>query len=204
MSDSTPLIRPANEADCGDLPRVFGERGAGAHCQCQRYRLAPGEAFKDSTPEARAERLYEQTVCGDPGSPTTTGLVAFLDDEPVGWCAVAPRSSYDGLVRNSNQTAWRGRDEDRSDSTVWAVTCLFTRLGNRGRGIARELAKASVEFARGRGARALEAYPITIDNAQWGEEHPGPLSVYLAAGFEIVHRPSARRAVVRIDFAAVD
>ena len=111
-------VRPANEADCGDLRTVFGDRGGAAECQCQRYRLARGEGFKHATPEVRAERLREQTACGDPDSPTTTGLVAYADGEPVGWCAVAPRNSYDGLVRNANQTAWAGRDEDRSDDAV--------------------------------------------------------------------------------------
>lgn len=197
---STPGLRvvPANLAGCADLAAVFGTRGPAATCFCQRYRLAPGEAFKHAPAEDRAERLRDQTGCGDPDAPTTTGLVAYLGQDPAGWCAVAPRSSYPGLVRNSNQTAWRGRDEDREDGSVWAVTCLLTRKEFRGAGVAGALAAAAVEHARERGARALEAYPVTVE-ATFGEEHPGPLSVYLRAGFEVVHRPSARRAVVRID-----
>ena len=35
----------ANEASCEDLQAIFGARGAGAWCQCQRYKLRPGEAF---------------------------------------------------------------------------------------------------------------------------------------------------------------
>lgn len=197
-------IVPANEASCADLAAIFGERGSAAECQCQRYRLAKGEAFKHTTPGVRADRLREQTACGDPTSPDTSGLVAYRDDEPVGWCAVAPRASYDGLVRNSNQTAWKGRDEDRTDPTVWAVTCVLTRTGARGEGVASELAMAAVEFAGDRGAEVLEAYPITVEHAQWGEEHPGPLSIYLNAGFEVVHRPSLRRAVAAIDLRAGD
>lgn len=193
-------IVPANEAGCADLAALFGERGGAAECQCQRYRLARGEAFRNTPVEARRARLHEQTACGDPTSPGTSGLVAFLDGEPVGWCAVAPRSSYGGLVRNANQTAWRGREEDRSDSSVWAVTCVFVRVGERRQGIAGALAKAAVEFARTRGARRLEAYPMTVRDATWGEEHPGPLSIYQQAGMTIVHRPSKRRAVVAIDF----
>lgn len=40
----------------------------------------------------------------------------------------------------------------------------------------------------------------TVGNATWGEEHPGRLTTYLDAGFEIVHRPSKRRAVVAVEF----
>ena len=108
-------VVPANLANCADLDAIFGKDGVAGLCRCQRYRLARGEAFKDTPVETRAERLRDQTACGDAASPQTTGLVAYLDAEPGGWCAVAPRVAYEGLVRNSNQTAWRGRDEDRSD-----------------------------------------------------------------------------------------
>ena len=39
-------VRPANEASWDDLAAIFGERGAGAVCWCQRYKLAPGEAYR--------------------------------------------------------------------------------------------------------------------------------------------------------------
>lgn len=187
-------IRPANEASCADLDRVM--RGEAATCQCQRYRLERGESFGQQPVEERRHRLHDQTSCGDPEAPETSGLVAYLDGEPVGWCAVAPRSSYGGLVRNANQTAWRGRHEDRADPTVWAVTCLYVVRAHRGHGISRELARAALEFARSRGARLVEAYPVTERGLTWGEAHPGHLSAYEAAGFTEVHRPSKRRAVV--------
>ena len=196
----TIRVVPANEASREDLDLIFGQRGGAAECRCQRYRLARGEAFRNTPVEDRIHRLRQQTSCGDPDAESTSGLIAYLDDEPVGWCAVAPRRDYVGLVRNSNQTAWRGREEDRSDPSVWAVTCVFTRVGYRRAGVSAVLVRATVDFARTRGAARLEAYPITVDDATWGEEHPGRLTTYLKAGFKIVHRPSQRRAVVAITF----
>ena len=35
---------------------IFGARGQGAVCWCQRYKLAPGEAFKHHPAAERAER----------------------------------------------------------------------------------------------------------------------------------------------------
>ena len=128
-------------------------------CQCQRYKLRPREAFAKFPVEERAHRLRMQTECGHPESDTTSGLVAFLDGEPVGWCAVEPRTAYEGLVRN-NRVPWEGRAEDKADDSVWAVTCIFTRTGFRRRGISRALVRAAVDFARDRGARALEGYPM--------------------------------------------
>jgi hypothetical protein len=131
---------PANQASCEDLQAIFGARGPAALCQCQRFKLRPREAFRNFPVEERAHRLRVQTECGNPESDTTSGLVAYLDGEPVGWCAVEPRTGYEGLVRTF-RVPWEGRDEDKADDSVWAVTCLFTRAGFRRRGISRALAR---------------------------------------------------------------
>ena len=147
-------IIPADEASFADLLTVFGTRGPASRCYCQRYKLRQGEAFAKFPAEERAFRLREQTCSGD----GTTGLIAYLDGEPVGWCAVEPRTAYEGLVRNS-RVPWDGRDEDKADASVWAVTCLFVRPGFRRQGISHALAgprstsRASAAPARSRPIR---------------------------------------------------
>jgi GNAT superfamily N-acetyltransferase len=191
----------ANEASCEDLLAVFGDRGSSATCFCQRYKLHPGEAFSKFPRDERRERLRAQARCGDPAAGATSGLVAYLDGEPVGWCAVEPRPAYFGLAR-VYRVPWEGRNEERSDETVWSVTCVLVRAGVRGRGIAYRLAEASVEHARSRGARALEAYPYRTEVGEitWDEIHPGSESIFAAAGMREVARPGKRRVVMRIDF----
>ena len=201
MTARDPAIRvvPANEASWEDLQTVFGARGTASRCQCQRYKLRPRESFAAFPAEERAHRLHQQTECGHRESGTTSGLVAYLDGEPVGWCAVEPRSAYEGLLRN-NRVPWAGRAEDKIDSSVWAVTCLLTRVGFRKRGVSRALARAAVDFARERGARAIEGYPMTTKNVILEELHVGTESVFADAGFAEVSRPTLRRVVMRIDF----
>jgi GNAT superfamily N-acetyltransferase len=204
LTDLTDLrIVPANQAGCDDLQMVFGTRGSAVICQCQRYKLAPKEAFKHHAPSVRALRLEAQTQCGQPTAASTTGLVAYLGDEPVGWCAVEPRANYDGL-RRVYRVPWEGRSEDKADPSIWAVTCFFVRAGFRGRGISRALARAAVAHARERGAQALEGYPMLRrpDGADitWDEIHVGAQSIFTDAGFREVNRPGVRRAVMRIDF----
>jgi GNAT superfamily N-acetyltransferase len=198
-ADAELTVVPANQATWEDLQTILGTRGTGARCQCQRYKLHRLESFGSFPVEERAQRLREQTDSGNPGSGTTSGLVAYLDGEPVGWCAVEPRTAYEGLVRN-NRVPWQGREEDRTDDTVWAVTCLFTRAGYRRRGISRALAQAAVSFARDRGARALEGYPMTTTDAIAEELHVGTRTTFAAAGFTEVSAPTQRRVVMRIDF----
>jgi GNAT superfamily N-acetyltransferase len=196
-------VVPANEAAWDDLQTVFGNRGEAPVCQCQRYKLRPKEAFSSFPAEERASRLLAQTRCGDPSADVTTGLVAYLDGQPVGWCAVEPRTAYPGLLR-VYRVPWEGRAEDKTDESVWAVTCVFTRAGYRRRGITRALVRAAVGFARGRGARALEGYPMITEPGQaitWGEMHVGSRSIFADAGFKEVSHPTLRRVVMRIDFA---
>ena len=201
-SASAITIVPANEASWEDLQAVFGTRGDPSRCYCQRYKMQPRESWASVGAEELAFRLRTQAECGQPESGTTSGLVAYLDGEPVGWCAVEPRTAYPRLLLKT-RVPWAERDEDRTDESVWAVTCFVTRAGFRRRGISRALARAAVDFARQRGARALEGYPMLTEPGQEvmpGELHVGSRSSFAAAGFAEVSHPTLRRVVMRIDF----
>ncbi len=198
MNQGEITVVPANEVSWDDLAAIFGTADYPSRCQCQRFKVR-GWIWRDSTQEERTAMLRAQTACDDPESPTTSGLVAYLDGEPVGWCAVEPRNAYANLGR----TPWTGRDENRDDPTVWAVSCFVVRKGYRGRGLTYPLARAAIDFARDRGARALEGYAMITEPGKeitWGELHVGALGVYEDAGMTAVSRPSKRRVVMRIDF----
>ncbi len=197
MTEAIRVV-PADQASWEDLQAVFGHRGAAARCWCQRYKLSPGESFGNTPVEDRAWRLRQQSGCDVAGADDTSGLVGYVDGEPAGWCAVEPRPAYDGLVRVF-RVPWTGRDEDRTDDSVWALTCVLTRAGFRRRGVSRALIAAAVPFARERGARALEGYPITTTDVISEELHVGTVDGFEAAGFAIVARPTPRRVVMRIE-----
>ena len=201
-TDDRLTLVPANEASWEDLQVVFGERGYPSRCRCQRFKI--GNADWTPVPVAeRAARLREETGCGDLAAPSTSGLVAYLDGEPVGWCAVEPRTAYPRLIESRSPVVWKGRDEDKADDTVWAVTCFVTRVGYRRRGVSAALAAAAVGFARERGARAVEGYPMAAPPGRevtWGELFVGSRNSFADAGFTEVSRPTPRRFVMRVDF----
>lgn len=195
-------IVPANEASWADLVAVFGTTDYACRCLCQRFKVV-GWFWRDTTKEERAAMLQAQTACGDPNAAATSGLVAYVGDEPAAWVAVEPRTAYPKL--RTSRITWKGRDEDKDDDGIWAVTCLVVRKSYRGRGLTYPLARATIDFARERGARALEAYPmITVPGKEitWGEMHVGARQVFEDAGFEQITHPTARRVVMRIDFEA--
>jgi GNAT superfamily N-acetyltransferase len=198
LADQVAVV-PANEASWEDLAAIFGGADAG-RCQCQRFKVL-GWIWRDSTQPERTAMLRAQTACGDPGAAGTSGLVAYVDGEPAGWAAVQPRIAYPKL--RTSPVPWTGRQEDRDDPDIWAVTCFVVRTGYRGRGLTYHLARATIGFARERGARALEAYPMITQPGKvitWGELHVGACQVFTEAGFEQVSHPTVRRVVTRIEF----
>jgi GNAT superfamily N-acetyltransferase len=193
-------VLPANEATWAHVQAIFGTTAYPGTCFCQYFKIRDRD-WGSIGPGERRDRLRRQTSCDNPVARDTTGLVGYLDGEPVGWVAVEPRAAYPRL-RNS-RTPWSGRDEDRDDPGVWAVTCFVTRRGYRRRGVTYALAAATVDFARSRGATALEAYPMSTQPGKeltWGELYVGSRQVFVAAGFTEVSHPSPRRFVMRIDF----
>jgi GNAT superfamily N-acetyltransferase len=193
-------IVPANEASCDDIAAIFGAADYPGRCQCQRYKVA-GRFWRESTQQQRSAMLREQTACGQPGAAATSGLVGYLGAEPAGWVAVEPRTAYPRLA--TSRVVWRGRDEDKDDDGVWAVTCFVVRKGYRGQGLTYSLARATIDFARERGARALEGYPIIAPPGRdipWGDAHVGTRQIFAEAGFAEVYRPTLRCVVMRLDF----
>jgi len=198
MPENDVDVVPANEASWEELQTVFG-RGAAAKCQCQRIKLGDHSWFAMAV-EDRAQRLREEADCGNPEADGTSGMVAYLDGEPVGWVAVEPRASFRRLRGSS--VPWAGRDEDPDDPDVWAIVCFAIRPGYRGQGLTRPLAAAAVAYARAHGAKAVEGYPMVPRPGQtvsWGEMNVGSRSTFAAAGLRDVSRPTARRVVMRLD-----
>ncbi|HEY2549541.1 MAG TPA: GNAT family N-acetyltransferase [Streptosporangiaceae bacterium] len=198
MQHSDVSVFPANQVSWDDLQAVFG-RGAAAKCQCQRIKLGDHDWYRMPV-EERAHRLRSETECGHPDAEGTSGMVAYLDDTPVGWVAVEPRAAYRRLRGSS--VPWAGRLEDPDDPDVWAIACFAIRPGYRGQGLTRPLAAAAVEYARARGAKAVEGYPMLPRPGQkvsWGEMNVGSRSTFIAAGFREVSHPTTRRVVMRVE-----
>ena len=91
----------------------------------------------------REKRLRAQAAGGG-------GLVAYLGEEPVGWCAVGPRPGFLRLTQAQTVVPWAGRSEDKADEGSGGGL-LRDAGGVRRRGVMRALAAASVGFARGAG-----------------------------------------------------
>jgi GNAT superfamily N-acetyltransferase len=186
-------VRPVDPTRLADLARLFATNGTTAGCYCM-YFLVTSREYSQGWGAANKAHFEEFARAAVPPA----GLLAYRDGEPVGWCALGPRSRY-GRVLRSPLT--RGRDHTEDDTT-WMVPCFFVRRDSRGSGLMVDLLNGAVRLAGEYGAPAVEGVPLV-----GGRRHPtsegylGTESAFTAAGFRVVARPSARRLVMRRDFA---
>lgn len=137
-------VRPA--AVFEDVATMLGPKRPDANvCWCLSYRIPSKENLSLKGP-ARGEKVKELMEQGP------IGVLAYEGDEVVGWAAVAPRAET-SFARNR-------KIPHVDDLGVWSVWCIRVRPGYRGRGISHALLAGAVEFARSRGAPAIEGYPV--------------------------------------------
>src|SRR5512134_1100666 len=129
-----------------DFEELFGPNGACAGCWCMFWKLR-GKAYEEAK-GYEARQMHKSIV--DTG--VSTGLLAYLHGEIVGWIAVEPREAYSRLAHSR---ALKPVD----DQPVWSVTCFFVAKRFRRQGITVELLKAAAAFAGKHGAKFLEGYP---------------------------------------------
>ena len=181
-------FRPLTEAKgWRDLESLFGARGASGGCWCMWWRLRRSEFLKGrGAPNKRA--LQRVVASGAP-----TGVLAYSDGVPVGWCAVAPREHYPVLQRSRVLAPI-------DDQAVWSVGCFFVARGWRRRGLTVQLLRAAVDFARKKGAEIVEGYPIEPRSSKAPDVFvfTGLASAFRRAGFKELARRSESRPIMRI------
>ncbi len=120
------------------------------------------------------------------------GVLAFLEGQAVGWCAVGPRETLPSLGRSRVLAPV-------DDQAVWSVTCFFVARPYRKRGVAQRLLQAAVDYARSQGARIVEGYPTETRKPSVPDVFAfmGPVSLFRKAGFQEVVRRSPTRPLMR-------
>jgi ribosomal protein S18 acetylase RimI-like enzyme len=184
-------IEPLTAERFGDLEQVFAARGCSVarNCWCMYYRVSGPTKPPPGMTLGQARRADFKALV-DAGVPT--GILAYRDGQPVGWLSFGPREDYAKLARSP---VMKPVDEQ----PVWSIVCFVVPSAFRGQGVAHALLRGAIAFARERGIKLLEAYPVdkparTDDENMWF----GAKSMFDAAGFEEVARRKPERPVVRL------
>jgi GNAT superfamily N-acetyltransferase len=172
------VVRPLTEGRWDDLQTVFNAKGCSVArgCWCMYYRVSGSKA------------ALKSLIAQDP----PPDLLGYLGKTPVGWVLLGPREHYAKLARSPVM-------KPVDDQAAWSVVCFVVPSEYRKQGVARELLAGAVHYARKRGVRLLEAYPVDKDEPS-ATEAPwfGSKSMFDEAGFQEVARRKPARPVVRL------
>ena len=190
------VVRPLTPARWPDLEAVFNARGCSVArgCWCMYYRVSgkgpltrPGE-----TRASRSKAALRQLAANDP----PPGLIGYRGRTPVGWISLGPREDYAKLEKSPVM-------KPVDSEPVWSVVCFVVPSEFRNQGVAREMLAGAMHYAKKRGVRLLEAYPV--DRAEAPESESswfGSKSMFDAAGFEEVARRKPARPVMRLNLGS--
>jgi len=186
MENKYLTFHPVTPQSWGDLVTLFGERGAIGGCWCMWWRSKRSD-FEKQKGEGNKKALKAIIDAGE-----IPGILAYAHGRPVGWCSVAPRETFPRL--EGSRTLKRV-----DDHPVWSIVCFFIAKPYRRKGITRELIKAAISYAKERGARIVEAYPVEPKSGKTPDvfAYTGLASAFRKAGFIEVLRRSETRPIMR-------
>jgi ribosomal protein S18 acetylase RimI-like enzyme len=157
-------------------------------CYCmETHRTGSDDEWAERTAADNREDMTSMIKQG-----RVTGLLAYADGQPVGWCNFGESTRLGGLVH-------RFGFEAADHEGVGSVACFVIASQYRGHGVASKLLDAAVDRLRLRGVRAVEAYPARAEDSPQSN-YRGPLSMYVSAGFE-PYRETERHLIMRKSLA---
>lgn len=190
-------LKEIGPEDWGLISELFGSRGACGGCWCMHWRREKGgqawEKVKGEPNRLAFKKLVE--------SGQAHGIVALVDERPVGWCAFGLRTEFPRLERTkayrlSEQTA-------KPDDPIWSINCLFVDKSCRGLGLSQKLVETAVKEIHNHRGKIIEAYPVTLTSD--GQKLPaafsytGPEIIYQRLGFKEVQRLAMSRPLYRLE-----
>jgi hypothetical protein len=69
--------------------QLFGNKGACGNCWCMFYRLKKADFEEGKFNNGNKDSMHQLVMDNLP-----TGILAFYEDEPIAWCALAPREHF--------------------------------------------------------------------------------------------------------------
>lgn len=179
-------IRPLTKSRWKDLVDLFNRPGGSIvrGCWCMYYRKT-GSSYRANG--SKNKRALHSLVTRR----RVPGLLAYGNGRAVGWVSIAPREEY---LRLERSIVMKPVDE----KPVWSIVCFYVDPRERGKGVTEALLQGAVDYARKKGARLVEAYPV--DKRE--RSHPdfmwfGAKGIFDRAGFKEVARRKLTRPVMR-------
>ncbi len=180
-------FEPLSKSNWNKFIQLFGNKGACGNCWCMFFRLKKSDFDEGKSGDGNKMAMKNLVWENKP-----TGLIGFYEEQPIAWCAFAPREDFLKLEKSRIHT--------RIDNNiVWSIPCFFIDKKFRRYGVSVEILKTVVKYAKANGIKIIEAYP-TIPTQERLPDAFAWIGLYKSferAGFEIVDRKSNSRPMVR-------
>jgi predicted GNAT family acetyltransferase len=188
----TITIAPVTGGLWPDFEDLFGRQGACYGCWCTHFRMPPA-VRRENDRQRNREHIKARIETGPP-----PGLLAFDDENAVGWMQIGPRADVPEW-NNAGRGSAPLDAAEALDPAVWAISCFFIRSKARGKGLTHRLVEGGIAFARENGARFVEACPMDLskDSRSIGL-FVGSSRVFERAGFERMVERKAGRPLMRL------
>ena len=175
-------LHPADARRFDDVAVLLGPSEPEAPaCWCLSIRLSSSDLSR-LTPAERPEVV--RGLCGRRPAP---GLLAYVDGEVAGWCALGPHASFGRLLRSRTVP-------QPEDPETWSVVCFVIRAAHRRQGLAERLLAGAIELAEEHGAPAIEGYPVDNDGRRLSSAfaYVGTRAMFDRQGFTMVAPTTSR------------
>jgi GNAT superfamily N-acetyltransferase len=180
-------FQPLTESNWGKFEQLFGRNGACGNCWCMYYRLKKNDFNEGKTEGGNKDAMHSLVKAGKP-----TGVIGFYEDQPIAWCAFAPREDF---IKLENSRVHKRIDAE----AVWSIPCFFIAKEFRRQNVSVQMLKGIMQYAKRQGIKIIEAYPTIPTNENLPDSFAwiGLYKSFQRAGFKIVDRKSINRPMVR-------
>ncbi|NVM44415.1 MAG: GNAT family N-acetyltransferase [Candidatus Lokiarchaeota archaeon] len=153
---------------------AFSDNPEWGGCYCHFYHFAGnmeqwGKCTKEHNRNATVNLIKDKVM---------TGFLAFMNNEPVGWCNVNSKEVY-------KKTPTDIEPEDNLKGNIASVVCFLIAPAYRKKGVARKLLNHAIEILKEKDIAWIEAYPRKGDLSDAHSYH-GPVSLFSSEGFTII------------------
>jgi ribosomal protein S18 acetylase RimI-like enzyme len=154
---------------------AFSDNPDWSGCYCHYYHF-PGtmEQWREATNEhnrnATINLIKEDKM---------NGLLAFANNEPVGWCNFNFKNIYEKVPIESEH-------EESLEGKVASVVCFLIAPDYRKKGVARKLLKHAIKILKEKSYAWIEAYPRKQIDLSDAHSYHGPKMMFSSEGFEVV------------------
>ena len=181
-------LKPLVKENWKDFENLMGEKGGCGGCWCMTFRI-PSREFEENKFEGNKKLMKELVHTKRP-----TGLIGYIDEEPVGWIALAPREDYLKIEKSRSL-------KRIDDKPVWSMTCFYVKKEYRRKGVSGRLIQLVQAYAKKQKIKVLEAYPVVpyAEKVSPPFLWTGVLSSFINNGFKIVRQNGKSKAMVRYE-----